>query len=592
MHTPPEVVSGLQEKNGRAVLADPMSTETAAPVRQGPLWTTTVSLLLLLLALRLHLMLRLNINWDEFHYLSFIYDFLRDAPLTWRQTFHVHLFSWLASIGGGEVSQIVSARLVLFGLGLATCGLVYYIGRRFLSPTGALFAVLCYSALSEVIVHGASFRPDPLATFLVLAATAVLLARPASTAWAAVAGLVLALSFMLTFKTVFFLPGLGILALTNATATISWRRRLLALAVLATSVLACVLLLVAFHRHELVPSLTDANQVAGARRLAGGLLWTGYWFPGRFYLMRSFGQSTLVWLLLAGGLAQALAGLRSAATRSRLGLPLLALALPLATLAVYRNSFPYFLPDILAPAILLCGLGLDRLRRWADRAGRLGPVLTLTLVLGVAGTGVTNYVRQLPNGLAGQDLLISTIHRMFPEPVPYIDRCSMIASFPKVGFFMSTWGMDSYARQGRPVLTEAVETHAPLFLVANTLPLNLLLSDYQASRLRYRLLAEDWRTLQQNYIHHWGVVFVAGKRLEVSSGESELTILIPGSYTLEGTLAVRIDGRAVRPGDVIDLAAGTHTVAADTAGLLTLRWGDHLYLPDEPAPRSPVFVGL
>jgi hypothetical protein len=569
-----------------------MSADTSAPARQGPLWPVAAAALLLLLALRLHLMLRLNIHWDEFHYLSFVYDFLRDAPLTWRQTFHVHAFSWLASVAGGEVSQIVAARLVLFGLGLATCSLIYFIGRRFLSPTGALFAVLCYSALSEVIVHGASFRPDPLATFLVTAAAALLLARPASTVWAAVAGLVLAISFMCTFKTVFFLPGLGILVLTTATATPPWRRRLLGLAVLATSVLVWVLLLSALHRYALVPSVTDANQVAGARRLAGGLLWTGYWFPGRFYLLRSFGQSPLVWLLLAGGLAQALLGLRSPAERGKLIVPLLALALPLATLVVYRNSFPYFLPDILAPAILLCGLGLDRLRRWADRSGRLGPVLSLALVLGVAATGVTNYLRQVPNTLAEQRLLVSTIHRMFPEPVPYIDRCSMIASFPKVGFFMSTWGMDSYTRQQQAVLTDAVETHAPPFLVANTLPLNLLLPDHEAARLRYRLLAEDRLTLQQNYIHHWGVVFVAGKHLEVASGETQLTILIPGSYTLEGVLQVRIDGRRVRPGDVIDLAAGPHTVAADTAGRLTLRWGDHLYLPDEPAPRSPVFIGL
>lgn len=568
-----------------------MSPDTAAPARRGPVWTIAVSALLLL-ALRCHLMLRLNINWDEFHYLSFVYDFLREAPLTWRQTFHVHLFSWLAVVPGDEVAQIVVARIVLLGLGLATCGLLYFIGRRFLPPGGALFAVLCYCALSEVIVHGASFRPDPLATFLIVAAVALLVARPASALAAAAAGALLALSFMFTFKTLFFLPGLGILVLTGAAAPQSRRRRLLRLGTLAGSTLVGVALLWLFHHQALVAPTGGAGQVAVVRRLAGGLLWTGYWFPGRFYLLRSFAHNALVWLLLAGGLAAALGGLRSPALRTRLALPLLALALPLGTLVFYRNSFPYFLPGVLAPAVLLCGLGLERLRRWADGSGRLGPVLTLAIVLGVAVTGVTNYLRQLPYDLAGQRLLVATVHRMFPEPVPYIDRCSMIASFPKVGFFMSTWGMERYARNGRPVLTEAVETHAPPLVIANTLPLNLLLPDAEAARLAYRLLERDRRTLKGSYIHHWGVLFVAGKRLELASGETGLDIVIPGRYTLEGELSVEIDGRPVRPGEVIRLDAGRHRVEAETAGTITLRWGDHLYRPAEPPPRSPVFIGL
>ena len=133
-----------------------------------------------MLALRLHLALRININWDEFHSLAILHDFLRGAPLSARQTFHVHLFPWVASIWpADEVSQIVAARLALFGLGLGTSALIFVVGRRFFSLTAALFAVLGYNSLYEVLVHGAGFRPDPLATFLLLAATAAILARRA-----------------------------------------------------------------------------------------------------------------------------------------------------------------------------------------------------------------------------------------------------------------------------------------------------------------------------------------------------------------------------------------------------------------------------
>jgi hypothetical protein len=566
---------------------------SAAPAGAASDRTLVLSAMLLtLLGLRLHLMLRLNLNWDEFHYLSFVYDFLRGSPLAWRQTFHVHLFSWLAAIPGDEVRQLLAARLALFCLGLASSGLIYLIGRRLLSTSGALFAVLCYNALAEVLAHGASFRPDPLATFLALAAAAALLARPtgraAAIGAATGAGLALALSFMLTLKTVFFLPGAAVLALIEPPGGQAWQRRLRRLLALAVAAVVGLAVLWTLHRQAIVAPSSDGSQIADVQRIAGNILWPGYWFPGRHYLLRSLGQSALVWVLLTGGLLQAILDLRS----RRSMLPLLVLALPLATVVFYRNSFPYFLACILAPAVLLCGLALDRLRRLADRSGRLGPVLATAILIGVFATGVANYVRQLPNGLAGQRLLIATIHRMFPEPVPYIDRCSMIASFPKVGFFMSTWGMERYARERRPVLAEAVRDHAPPFLLANTLPLNLLLPDSEAARLRYRLLREDRRTLQRHYIHHWGIIFVAGKRLRLAAGDTELEILIPGAYTLEGELAVAIDGRPVEPGAVIELAAGRHVVTAATAGPLTLRWGDNLYRPTTPPPRKAIFVGL
>ena len=188
--------------------------------------------------------------------------------------------------------------------------------------------------------------------------------------------------------------------------------------------------------------------------------------------------------------------------------------------------------------------------------------------------------------------LIATVHRMFPEPVPYIDRCSMISSFPKVGFFMSTWGMDVYRHDQRPVLAEAVREHQPPLLIANTPSLNLFLPERQAERFRYGLLAEDRRVLQESYIHHWGEIFVAGRHLEVAGGETELTITIPGTYTLESAMGARIGGRALRPGESIELAAGSHVVETEAAGILTLRWGEDLYRPEAPPANEPIFADL
>ena len=551
-----------------------------------------LALLLAMVALRLHLALRLNINWDEFHALAILHDFLRGSPISARQTFHVHLFTWLATFWpADEVSQIVAARLAILGFGLLTSALIFVIGRRFLATAGALFAVLCYNTLYEVLVHGASFRPDPLATFLLLAAAAALLGRRAATGTAVAAGAMLALSFMLTPKVVFFAPGLAILALTPAAGPATWRRRLVRLAVLAASGLAFLALLSAFHQ-ALVSEVATVSRSVALKSIAAKVLWTGYWFPGRHYISRSLEDNALVWLLLAGGLALAVRALGRPGERGRVALPLVALALPLATLVFYRNAFPYFFTYILAGAVLLCGLAWERLRRLEGGGGRLGRVLAVALVAGVFVSGVANYLRQLPKGLVRQRQVITTVHRMFPEPVPYIDRCSMISTFPKVGFFMSSWGMDSYQRDQRTVLADAVREHAPPFLIANTPALNLFMSERQAERFRYRLIAEDRRILRQSYIHHWAEIFVAGKHLEVAGGETETEIHIPGTYTLESAIEARIDGRLLGPGDTIDLAKGVHLVETETAGILTLRWGDHLYRPAGPPAREPIFADL
>ena len=42
-----------------------------------------------------------------------------------------------------------------------------------------------------------------------------------------------------------------------------------------------------------------------------------------------------------------------------------------------------------------------------------------------------------------------------------------MASFPLVGFFMTTLGVDTYLQRGQPVLRQAVEEKRPPLLIAN-----------------------------------------------------------------------------------------------------------------------------
>jgi len=116
------------------------------------------------------LLQRHSISWDEFWYLSFVYDHARGTLSAARQSFHVHFFSWLTRVAGHEVDQILAARTAYLLLLVGTCTCVYLLARRVASLSGALFATLCYAAYSNVFSHGTAFRTDGLSVFLLMTA--------------------------------------------------------------------------------------------------------------------------------------------------------------------------------------------------------------------------------------------------------------------------------------------------------------------------------------------------------------------------------------------------------------------------------------
>jgi hypothetical protein len=135
------------------------------------------------------LLFHLNISWDEFLYLSKIYEYECAALSYPLQTFYVHFFGWLPLVSGNEVTQIMWARGVAYAFALGPCVLTYSIGRLYLCRTASLFAALVYLSFSHVIEHGTAFRADPIGAFLFLAALWLVLRRPGSRFVGAVAAL-------------------------------------------------------------------------------------------------------------------------------------------------------------------------------------------------------------------------------------------------------------------------------------------------------------------------------------------------------------------------------------------------------------------
>jgi hypothetical protein len=254
-----------------------------------------------------------------------------------------------------------------------------------------------------------------------------------------------------------------------------------------------------------------------------------------------------------------------------------------ACLLVYRNAFPYFFPFILPPAMLLLGYAVER-RRGSTK-------LMLVMGLGLIASALFNWNRVRDHNQSVQHATLDTVHAMFDRPVATIDRNGMVASFPRVGFFMSTWGLRNYRAAGVPMFGEILAKRSVPLLVLNSPTLEEAVGELPTTRLHARLFPEDRALLRDNYIRHAGKVWVAGKRISVGPQTRAVTTAVPGRYRLEAELPIMINGRKVQPGQAAMLRRGSNTLASENSQTVTLRWADAKPCPDSDLPEGPVYLG-
>ena len=553
-----------------------------------PLEKFLVALVVASLLARLHLALVYEINWDEFLNLSMVHDHARGILRETLQTIFVHGFGWVGAISVNEVDQVIAARLVIFALGVATAGFIYLVAGNFMPRGAALFAVACYLSFSLVLRQGGSFRTDPIATCLLMAALWVMVCKPREVRFALLAGGLIGLAGMITIKAIFYAPTIAIILLIHLHAAKN-RKQALVMG-LATGGFAILSFLAFYllHRWTLVD---PASAISFLERTTGKTLGERNFGHAIATFRGALRQNPLFWLaLLTGFIACGHGLLRSRGDDRIRWATLSSLAVILGSLFVYTESFAYYYPFMLAPVTVLCGAGLSIVpSRARSRVTALAGIALVPMLLG-------NYVLALGKDTAAQRETLAVIHTAFPEPVPYIDRTSMVSAYPKRGFFMSVWGMTNYYRAGVAVMPTIIERDQPRFLIANRRMLELDdLGPEEYGPKHFGLFKADLEALQANYIRHWGAIYVAGKRFSRSTGGPSRTfqILIEGPYTVESTGPVILDGGRVLPGDVVTLDSGPHRLRLpDGVDEVTLRWGDDLFRPDAPAPEGRLFNGF
>ncbi|QEX15793.1 hypothetical protein FRZ44_10800 [Hypericibacter terrae] len=536
------------------------------------------------LGLKLVLIFRININWDEFYYLSFVQDYLRGSVSDRFQTIHVHFFSWLPAVAESEIGQILIARAVMACCAIGSALLLLGIARRFLSREAALFGVLGYLSTTAVIEHGTSFRTDSIATLLVLLSLFLVLRKPGGPRGAAFAGVALAVAMLVTIKTAFYVALIGPVIWCLGAGSRDRVRLALAFGLSFGLVLGGLYMLHVFSLAQ--PAIGGATGYL--RGTAAKVFLEDGPMPRWPELLVDIAQNPLYWFLAVQG---AVIAWRAARARDTDGgwerwLPLL-LAVPILTPLIYRNAFAYYYAFILPPAAILVGLVYDRIRQSASDARQLRSLRLLALLIVFQiGILLLRTTANLPDAIGPQRGTLDVVHAVFPEPVPYIDGYGVVSGFPRAGFFMSSWGVDKYRDAGEPVFRDLVAKAQPPLLLADSPSLYGALVPGVTVVPERALLPEDVAFLQANYLQHWGMIFVAGKDLDlpVSGDATEFEIAIGGDYRLESDAPLLIDGIMRRPGDVVTLAIGIHSIDADPGTIhVNLRWAAAL----PPPPGEP-----
>lgn len=551
-----------------------------------------------------------NINWDEWSYLAKVHTWVRGDSLSRLQTFHVHLFAPLlddvASLDR-ELGEVLRLRLVSLGLLAVSALAVVQLARRLLgSVVAGLAAAFAALTFSFVLGHGTAARYDPfvVAAFLV-SAVLIVEARHAATsartsALAVGAGLVLAVGAAVSIKIGLFVPTLAVLLGVGVLGATDPRRRRDALVMaVVVGVVAAVGWrgLVAWHGTTVVSAstvsvVTPTPGLGAQLGSIGDMMFGGVGDgPQRKYLRLSHRYDLGFWALCAAGLVlgglatlgAAPSGMRTRALRLGV-LQALACALPLGALLVYRNTYPYFFVTIVPPASLLIGVVVVVVEQVLSAWPRVRAAAALLLCVPAALTGIRYVTSNHDDQQAGQRAVQQAVHAVFPTPVPYIDRCGMIASYPRVGPFMSSATMAAYrATPDALVWPGLLDTARPRFLINNISSLDLR-DPALSSGSRYRWLPGDYRLLQESFIPHWGPLWVAGRRVEVGPEPARFELHIGDRYIVEAPEPVTLDGAAVAPGAVVELAAGPHQASGARPLTLTLRTASAGAPPADPPP--------
>jgi len=282
-------------------------------------------------------------------------------------------------------------------------------------------------------------------------------------------------------------------------------------------------------------------------------------------------QTFKVWILLSASSAVlAIHGIRRAENR-RLTLTLVAFTLPfIVSLIFYRNAFDYFLPYIVPPMIVVVAVGVARVGE--------GLVRMLCLII-MLSLGINQAALAISEDANDQRATLEEVHRLFPEPVYYIDEVGMVSSFKRSTFFMSSWGVTRYRAMERPAVREAIARYSPPLLLANRALLRNAMERPEQFDNPSLLVKEDREALHQTYVHYAGAIWLAGRSFTLSSQR----------YRLDSPASIVVNGETMQPGATATIE-GPFTISGVAGSVVRFIWDTGIAPKDEITLEKKLFA--
>ena len=541
-----------------------------------------------------------NINWDEFNYLSQIYSHKEGRPLVPLQTFHIHFFSWLLEFFDNEIYQIILARYIVFFFFLGGVYLLFNLSLKYGKKTEALFVIFLVLSHTDIIRHGYSFRPDPICLFFFLLTIYFIIKNSLFSFY--FSGFTFSICLLFSIKSIFYIPTIFLIFFffkDEKPKNYSCTKKI---SLFLFSLILFFSILFLLHNFSLIGQKSSSNFSGGiskAENLASSaidrMFWTGKLFPQRGWVIRSLIENYIICYIFLFGFYNSIKNIINKKNILKYCF-YLSFALPLLTISFYRNSFPYYWVFVLPPA-LLTAVAYTALDENLYEKSRKSIFIILFLpVLLLSFNSIKFLTQEIKNNsIKNQKKTIELIHQLFPTPTPYIDGRNMVPSFPQAGIWMSTLGMETYRSNGIPVMRNRIEKYQPKLLLVNVPALDVFDENYFLKKNnQQKLFYEDYSVLKNNFIEHWGLIYVPGKIFDKINflKKQKFEILIEGLYTIESNGRLKIDDNQFNSNDKLFLTKGEHKIESSNATLVVLRFGSNLIRPDSPPPKKPFFENL
>lgn len=526
-----------------------------------------------------------EINWDEFFYLDWVYQWKAGKLNAVLQTIFLRAFTWLPSVSDNEVEQIVAGRLVMLGLLTASCAMLWSISRRFYTARATALALVTFLSFSFVFRHATSFRADMIVTTLCVSVFWLITKKQLSMRHIISGGVLFGLAGMVSIKAIFYAPTIGAIVFIRSIMMFSEDGMPLLRVFLKPIVIGVVSMISfasLFYVHSLTVS-TAHSSIDYLNSVAGASLTEEGFFPRWDFFKLSVKRNIFHWVILIIGFVTLL---KQIANGDRRWTAILSLSfgLPLLTLLFYTHAYSYYYVFMLAPVTLIMASAYDIKFFKKEAIRNIIPLVFLSFSL------LMLIARGAQQTSIAQKQVITVTHSLFPVATPYIDRCAMISSSPKSGIFMSSWFMQNYYKKNEPIFDNVLRKEQPKFILANIESLDL--DNITKDTLR-RFLPEDEAVLKENYVHHWGPIYVAGKSFPLKANQSsEIDILIEGAYTVESRSPLKVQNKIYTNGDVIEVSRGNLMIVSAYDQEIILRWGDNLSIPKLKASNKPLFHGF